>query len=35
MIKKEKPAITDESKLMYDNSRYSFIDYRNVKKYYD
>ena len=33
-LKKEKPAITAESKLMYDN-RYSFTDYRNVRKYYD
>ena len=33
-IRKEKPAITDESKLMYGN-KYSFSDYRNLRKYYD
>ena len=33
-IKKQKPAITDESKLMYGN-KYSFSDYRNLRKYYD
>ena len=33
-IKKEKTVITGESKLMYD-SKYSFSDYKNVRKYYD
>ena len=33
-LKKEKPAITAKSKLMYDN-KYTFNDYRNVRKYYD
>ena len=32
-IKKEKPAINGESKLIYD-SRYSFSDYSNIRKYY-
>ena len=30
-IRKEKPPITDESKLMYGN-KYSFSDYRNLRK---
>ena len=32
-IKKEKPAITYKSKLMYD-SKYSFSNFSNIKKYY-
>ena len=32
-IKKEKPAINYESKLMYDN-KYGFGDFSNIKKYY-
>ena len=32
-IQEEKPAITYESKLMYD-SNYSFSDFCNIKKYY-
>ena len=33
-IKKEKPAMADKSKLIY-NSKYSFSDYSNVRKCYD
>ena len=33
-IKKEKPVTSSESNLMYD-SKYSFSDYRNVRKYYN
>ena len=31
---KKKPTMTDKSKLVYD-SKYSFSDYRNIRKYYD
>ena len=33
-IKKEKPVIISESKLMHDN-KYSFNEYKNVRKYSD